>query len=91
LRAPGREERIPEWLLNIGNIATPRIFKPVGDFLIANFQPGNRDGNWFQPTWEYMHSHPNLDESSLDKIRIREDSGEIVAVVQYESRLSEVF
>ncbi len=69
----------------------PDDFKLVGDFLIANFQSGNRDGNWFQPTWEYMHSHPNLDESSLDKIRIWEDSGEIVAVVHYESRLGEVF
>jgi predicted N-acetyltransferase YhbS len=69
----------------------PDDFKLVGDFLIANFQPGNRDGNWLQPTWEYMHSHPNLDESSLDKIRIWEDSGEIVAVVNYESKLGEVF
>lgn len=70
---------------------SPDDFKLVGDFLIANFQPGNRDGNWLQPAWEYMHSHPYLDESSLEKIRIWEDSGEIVAVVHYESRLGEVF
>ncbi len=70
---------------------SPDDFYRVGDFLIANFQPGNRDGNWLQPTWEYMHSHPFLDETSLDKIRIWEDSGEIMAVVHYESRLGEVF
>jgi len=70
---------------------SPDDFKLIGDFLITNFQPGNRDGNWLQPTWEYMHSHPYLDESSLEKIRIWEDSGEIVAVVHYESKLGEVF
>jgi GNAT superfamily N-acetyltransferase len=70
---------------------SPDDFKLVGDFLITNFRPWNKDGNWLQPTWEYMHSHPYLDESSLDKIRIWEDSGEIVAVVHYESRLGEVF
>ncbi|HEY46844.1 MAG TPA: GNAT family N-acetyltransferase [Anaerolineae bacterium] len=70
---------------------SPDDFMLVGHFLISHFQPGNRDGNWLQPTWEYMHSLPYLDESSLDKIRIWEDSGEIVAVVHYESRLGEVF
>jgi hypothetical protein len=69
----------------------PDDFKLVSDFLISNFRQGNKDGNWLQPTWEYMHSHPYLDESSLDKIRIWEDSNEIVAVVHYESRLGEVF
>lgn len=39
--------------------------KLVSDFLIVNFQPGNQDSNWLQPAWEYMHSHPSLDESSL--------------------------
>ena len=70
---------------------SPDDFKLVGDFLIANYQPGNRDGNWLQPTWEYMHSHSTLDELSLDKIRIWEESDEIVAVVHYESTLGEVF
>ncbi len=69
----------------------PSDYDAVGDFLIRHFRPGNRDGNWLQPTWAYMHSHPNLDESSLDRIGIWEDSGEIVAVVHYEWRLGEVF
>lgn len=66
-------------------------FHAVGAFLIAHYQPDNRDGNWFQPTWEYMHSHPSLDESSLGKIRIWEDGGRIVAVAHYESSLGEAF
>ena len=70
---------------------SPDDFKRIGEFLIRHFQPGNRDGNWLQPTWEYMHSHPYLDETSLPKIRIWEDGGQIVAVVHYESWLGELF
>lgn len=66
-------------------------FKLVSDFLIANFQAGNQDGNWLQPAWEYMHSHPSLDESSLNRIRIWENAGDIVGVAHYESRLGEAF
>jgi GNAT superfamily N-acetyltransferase len=66
-------------------------FKPVGDFLAENYQPDNRDGNFFQPAWEYMHFHPWLDEQSLDKIGIWEDSGKIAGVVHYESILGEAF
>ena len=69
----------------------PADFKLVSDFLIANFQPGNQDGNWLQPAWEYMHSHPSLDESSLDRIGIWESAGDIVAIAHYESRLGEAF
>lgn len=69
----------------------PDDFALVGDFLVENFKSENRDGNWLQPTWEYMHSHPYLDASALDKIGIWEDAGLIVAVVHYESRLGEVF
>lgn len=69
----------------------PVDFELVSDFLIANFQPGNRDGNWLQPAWEYMHSHPNLDESSLERIGIWEAAGNIVGVAHYESRLGEAF
>lgn len=66
-------------------------FLSVGDFLIKHFQPGNRDGNWLQPTWEYMHTHPYLDEEALNKIGIWKDGGEVVAVVHYEHRLGEAF
>ena len=69
----------------------PGDFESVGNFLVQHFRPGNQDGNWLQPTWEYMHSHPALNESSLEKIGIWEDSGEITGVVHYESRLGEAF
>jgi len=69
----------------------PRDFERVSDFLIQHYQPGHRDGNWLQPAWEYMHNHPALDESALDRIGIWEDGGEIVAVVHYESALGEAF
>jgi ribosomal protein S18 acetylase RimI-like enzyme len=69
----------------------PQDYRRVSDFLIQHYQPGNRDGNWLEPVWEYAHGHPNLDRSSLDKIGIWEDSGEIVAVANYESRLPEAF
>jgi len=46
-------------------------FTLVSDFfLISLFQPGNQAGNWLQPAWEYMFSHPDLDVSALDKIGI---------------------
>lgn len=67
----------------------PSDFEAVSNFLIANYRPGNQDGNWLQPAWEYMHSHPNLDESSLDRIGIWEHGGQIVAVATYESGLGE--
>jgi len=66
-------------------------FSCVSDFLIAHYLPENKDGNWLQPAWEYMHTHPALDENSLNKIRIWKENGEIVAVAHYESRLGEAF
>ena len=69
----------------------PPDFKLVSDFLIAHFQPGNQDGNWLQPAWEYMHSHPSLDDASLDRIGIWVSAGEIVGVAHYEARLGEAF
>ena len=50
----------------------PADFKLVSDFLIANYQPDNQDGNWLQPAWAYMHTHPSLDEPALDRIGIWE-------------------
>jgi predicted N-acetyltransferase YhbS len=69
----------------------PKDFKLVGDFLIDNYHSGNKDGNWIQPAWEYMHSHPSLDEASLDKIGLWEDAGKIVGVAHYEGEVGEVF
>jgi len=66
-------------------------YQNISDFLIRHYQPDNLDGNWLEPIWEYMHGHPYLDHSSLGKIRIWEDEGEIVGVANYESVLGEAF
>jgi ribosomal protein S18 acetylase RimI-like enzyme len=66
-------------------------YQRISDFLITNHQPGNADGNWLEPAWEYMHFHPALDSACLDKIGIWEDNGEIVAVAHPEWSLGEVF
>jgi predicted N-acetyltransferase YhbS len=68
---------------------TQRRFRPsdvadVGAFLVEHYQPDNRDGNWLRPAWDYMHSHPNLQESALDRIGIWEEEGRIVGVVHFE-------
>jgi GNAT superfamily N-acetyltransferase len=63
----------------------------IDEFLIEHYQPGNADGNWIEPMWEYMHFHSSLDSASLGKIGIWEAAGEIVAVAHYESRLGEAF
>jgi len=70
---------------------TRRSFRPadvaaVGKFLVANYLPDNKDGNWPRPAWDYMHSHPNLDESSLDLIAVWEDGESIVGVVHFEDQ-----
>lgn len=66
-------------------------YNRIDAFLIKHYQPDNKDGNWVEPTWEYMHGHPALDSSSLGKIGIWEDAGEIVAVVHYEGGPGEAF
>ncbi len=63
----------------------------VSDFLIAHHQPGNLDGNWIEPAWEYMHHHPALDPAILGSIGLWEQAGEIVAVVHPEWRFGEAF
>lgn len=63
----------------------------VSEFLIQHHQPGNADGNWLEPMWEYMHFHPALQAEHLGKIGIWEKSGGIVAVCHYEWSLGEAF
>ncbi len=66
-------------------------FYAISDFLTRLYQPDNRDGNWFQPVWEYAYTHPWFDEESLGRIGIWEDGSRIVAVATYELRLGEAF
>lgn len=69
----------------------PGDYQRIGEFLTRHYQPENRDGNWLRPAWDYMHSHPYLDESSLDRIGIWEDRGEIIGVAHFETTLGEAF
>ena len=59
--------------------------------MIAHYRPGNADGNWIEPAWEYMHFHPALQSEHLSKIGIWEKNGQIAAVVHYEWNLGEAF
>lgn len=63
----------------------------ISDFLITHYQPGNTDGNWIEPAWEYMHFHPALDGQHMDRFGIWEENGEIVAACHYEWHLGEAF
>lgn len=66
-------------------------YRRVDDFLLAHYQPDNRDGNWLEPIWEYMHGHPFLEKPALGRIGIWEADGQVVAVANYESRPGEAF
>ena len=66
-------------------------YQRVDDFLILHYQPNNRDGNWVEPAWEYMHFHGLLDSANMGKFGLWEENGEIVAAVHYEWHLSEAF
>lgn len=82
-----------EFAMNVTfrNYNHPHDYKLVDEFLIAHYQTGNKDGNWIEPMWEYMHGHPYLDSSSLGSIGIWDDEGKIVGVAHYESCLGEAF
>jgi GNAT superfamily N-acetyltransferase len=73
------------------NYQHPDDYHRIDEFLTIHHQPGNLDGNWLEPVWEYMHGHPYLDQSSLEKIGVWEREGNMVALVNYESRLGEAF
>jgi GNAT superfamily N-acetyltransferase len=73
------------------NYTGRRDYQLIDDFLIEHYQPDNRDGNWIEPAWEYMHHHGLLDVSSLTKIGIWEQDGRIVAVAHNELSLGEAF
>lgn len=69
----------------------PADFNRIGQFLVETYQPGNRHSNWLQSRWEYMHYHPYLNESALNKIGVWESDGSIVAVAHFEHVLGEVY
>lgn len=73
------------------NYGHAKDYALVSQFLIAHHQPGNLDGNWIEPAWEYMHFHPALDASNMGRFGIWEEAGEIVGMVHYEWHLGEAF
>ena len=58
----------------------PGDFGAISDFLYTLYQPDNRDGNWFQPIWEYAYTHPWFDDTAVGHIGMWEDGGHIVGV-----------
>ena len=66
-------------------------FDTIGDFLTRHYQPGNRDGNLFQAIWEYAYFHSWFDRSSLGRVGIWEDEGQVVGIATYEMRPGEVW
>ena len=77
--------------ITLRNYDQSKDYKLVDEFLVTHYQSGNKDGNWIEPMWEYMHGHPFLDSSSLGSIGIWEEDGKIVGIAHYESGLGEVF
>lgn len=77
--------------ITVRHYSHPEDYRRISEFLIAHHEPGNRDGNWLEPAWEYMHHHPMLDGLSLDRIGLWEDGGDLVAVAHYEWHLGEAF
>ena len=71
--------------------AGPIDFPAISAFLSTLYQPENRDGNWFQPVWEYAYTHPWFDDDAVQRIGIWTDDGVIVGVTMYELRLGEAF
>ena len=62
-----------------------------GVLLNKHYLPGNKDGNWLEPSWEYALFHPALDAEKMDRWRIWENNNEIIAFAHYEWRMGEGF
>ena len=70
--------------ITVRNYYREQDYERVGCFLTSTYQSGKFHANWFLSRWEYMHFHPMLDTSSLPRIGIWEDGGDIVGVTNYE-------
>ena len=77
--------------VTLRSCAGPADYPAISDFLYTLYQPDARDGNWFQPIWEYAYTHAGFDESAVAHNGLWEDDGQIVAAALYESRLGEAF
>jgi hypothetical protein len=66
-------------------------FIKVRDFLMRIHEPGHTDRNWLWARWEYMFSHPNLDETNLSRIGLWEDEGKLIALATYEDNIGATY
>jgi len=66
-------------------------FDRIGYFLNETYQHGGKFSNWLQPRWEYMHFHTLVRDINIEKIRIFEEDGEIVGVVNIELNERDVY
>ncbi|MAE40891.1 MAG: hypothetical protein CML07_08250 [Psychrobacter sp.] len=56
--------------------------KEIGDFLSESYQPGNHDGNWIRPIWDY--SCLAADRAALARIGVWEEHGRVVAATIFD-------
>ena len=54
-------------------------------YKLRKFLISINDSSYHFGRWDWMITHPNLDENGLNKIAIWEDSGEIVALATYDT------
>lgn len=73
------------------NYSRTEDYEKVNVFLERTYQKGGMYSNWLQPRWEYMHYHPALDESNLNKIALWFDGDKLVSMVNYESAPGDVY
>jgi len=46
--------------IKLRNYSGNKDFQAICNFLTANYQPDNTDGNWLEPRWEYMHFRSDI-------------------------------
>jgi predicted N-acetyltransferase YhbS len=55
--------------------------KKIGDLLSESYQPGNRDGNWIRPIWDYASL---AEPAALARIGVWEEGGQVVAATIFD-------
>ena len=60
----------------------------VAEFLVEAYRPGDRLVVWLQPRWEYMFSHPNIDDIDLRAIGIAQAGDTVVGTVHPEHSMA---
>jgi hypothetical protein len=49
----------------------PDDYQRIDAFFIEHYQPGNQDGNWIEPAWEYMHAYSWLGKAAVGRLEKR--------------------